>query len=109
MEFASMALAQGKTPGDNARQQPLSEQDKQLLSYAAEDNQAEIQLCLLAEEEANDLALKAFARLMVNDHVGVESRLAALANGERTELPNGNGDEGDNAVRNAVNSNRSFR
>lgn len=26
------------------------------------------------------MALKAFARLMVNDHVGIESRLAALAN-----------------------------
>lgn len=98
MAFASGAMAQGGTPSDNARREPLSEQDRQFLSYAAEDNQAEIQLCLLAEKKANDLALKAFARLMVNDHVGVESRLAALANGERTELPNGNGDEGDKTL-----------
>jgi putative membrane protein len=92
------ALAQSGTPSDDARRQPLSGQDKQFLSYAAEDNQAEIQLCLLAEKKAHDLALKAFARLMVNDHVGVESRLAALANGEQIELPNGNGEEGDKTL-----------
>lgn len=83
---------------DNARRQPLSDQDRQFLSYAAEDNQAEIQLCLLAEKKAHDPALKAFARLMVNDHVGVESRLAALANGEQLDLPNGNGEEGDKTL-----------
>src|SRR3954452_10671470 len=92
------ALAQSGTSSDSARRQPLSGQDKQFLSYAAEDNQAEIQLCILAEKKAHDLALKAFARLMVNDHVGVESRLAALANGEQIELPNGNGEEGDKTL-----------
>jgi putative membrane protein len=95
---AAAASAQSGTPSDDARRQPLSDEDKQFLSYAAEDNQAEIQLCLLAEKKAHDLALKAFARLMVNDHVGVESRLAALANGEQIELPNGNGEEGDKTL-----------
>ena len=94
----AIALAQSGTPSDNGRRQPLSDQDKQFLSYAAEDNQSEIQLCLLAEKKAKDLALKAFARLMVNDHVAVESRLAALANGEQIELPNGNGEEGDKTL-----------
>ena len=98
MAGGASTLAQSGTPSDNARRQPLSDQDKQFLSYAAEDNQAEIQLCLLAEKKANDLALKAFARLMVNDHVSVESRLAALANGEHIELPNGNGEEGDKTL-----------
>jgi putative membrane protein len=92
------ALAQSGTSSDSARRQPLSDQDKQFLSYAAEDNQAEIQLCLLAEKKAHDPAVKAFARLMVNDHIGVESRLAALANGEQIDLPNGNGEEGDKVL-----------
>ena len=35
---------------------------------------------------------------MVNDHVGVESRLAALANGEQIDLLNGNGEEGDKTL-----------
>jgi putative membrane protein len=35
---------------------------------------------------------------MVNDHVSVESRLAALANGVKIELPNGNGEEGDKTL-----------
>lgn len=93
-----IALAQSGTSSDDARRQPLSDQDKQFLSYAAEDNQAEIQLCLLAEKKATDLGLKAFARLMVNDHVGVESRLAALANVEQFELSNGNGEDGDKTL-----------
>jgi len=75
--------------------QPLSDADKQFLAFAAEDNQAEIQLCLLAEKRAVDPALKAFARLMVNDHVAIESRLAALANDVQAQLPDGVGDEGE--------------
>ena len=64
------------------------------LSYAAQDNQAEIELCLLAEKRAESPAVKAFARLMVDDHVEIESRLAALANSEKAKLPEGVGDDG---------------
>lgn len=74
--------------------QPLSQQDKEFFSYAAEDNQAEIALCLLAEKKAHSPAVKAFARLMVDDHVAVESRLAVVANAEKAELPEGVGEEG---------------
>jgi hypothetical protein len=35
--------------------------DKSFLNFAAEDNQAEIQLCLLAKEEAKSDAVRAFA------------------------------------------------
>ena len=35
---------------------------------------------------------------MVNDHIGVETGLAALANGEQIDLPNGNGEEGDKVL-----------
>jgi putative membrane protein len=64
------------------------------LSYAAEDNQAEIQLCLLAEKRATNPALKAFARLMVIDHVEIESRLATLGNELQADLSDGIGKEG---------------
>ncbi|QAU45833.1 DUF4142 domain-containing protein [Bradyrhizobium guangzhouense] len=72
----------------------LDQIDQKFLSYAAEDNQAEIQLCLIAEKRAANPALKAFARLMVDDHVEVESRLAALANELQANLPDGVGQEG---------------
>ena len=72
----------------------VSQEDEQFLDFAAQDNQAEIQLCILALKRAKGLALKAFARLMVNDHIGIESRLAALANTEDVQLPTGIGAEG---------------
>jgi putative membrane protein len=73
---------------------PLAAADQKFLNYAAEDNQAEIQLCLVAEKRALDPALKAFARLMVDDHAGIESRLAALGNEMQAGLPDGVGKEG---------------
>ena len=72
----------------------LSQQDKQFLEYAAQDNQAEIQTCLLAEKLAQAPAVKAFARLMVDDHVQIESQLAATGSAESASLPNGVGQEG---------------
>lgn len=77
-----------------AGQEPLGGKDRQFLNYAAEDNQAEIQLCLLAEKRATSPALKAFARLMVDDHVEVESRLAALGNELHADLSDGIGKDG---------------
>ena len=72
--------------------------DQKFLNYAAEDNQAEIQLCLLAAKRATNSALKAFARLMVDDHVEIESRLAALGNELHADLPDGIGKEGEMTV-----------
>jgi putative membrane protein len=84
--------------GSQASAQPsgasLAAADQKFLNYAAEDNQAEIQLCLVAEKRALDPALKAFARLMVDDHAGIESRLAALGNELQVDLPDGIGKEG---------------
>lgn len=77
-----------------ARQQPLTPGDQAFLNYAAQDNQAEIQLCLVAEKLAPAGAVKAFARLMVDDHVAIENQLAILANDLNLELPNGLGKEG---------------
>jgi putative membrane protein len=76
------------------QQQNLTSQDKDWLKYAVEDNHAEIETCLLAENRAISLAVKAFTRLMVDDHVQIASRLAALLNEENFEAPNGIGKEG---------------
>ena len=88
------ALAQSEPKAASTDGAPMSAADKAFLSYAAEDNQAEIDLCLLAEKKALSPAVKAFARLMVDDHVQIESRLAAVAGSEKADLPNGIGKEG---------------
>jgi len=72
----------------------LDQTDQKFLNYAAEDNQAEIRLCLVAEKRAANPALKAFARLMVDDHAEVESRLAALGNELQVNLSDDVGKEG---------------
>lgn len=88
-EEQSGGQSHGPQPGNG--QQQLSKQDQQWLDYAATDNQAEIQECLLAEKKAHAAALKAFARLMVEDHINIESRLASLVNGQSFSVPNGPG------------------
>lgn len=88
------ALAQSSSSSTMPEPQSMSHQDKEFLSYAAEDNQAEIALCLLAEKKASSPAIKAFARLMVDDHTAIESRLAAVANAEKASLPEGVGQDG---------------
>lgn len=94
--FAVPVFAQGQSGGashgpQSANGQQLSQQDRHWLDYAATDNQGEIQESLLAEKKAHSPALKAFVRLMVDDHVQVESRLAALVNGQSVSVPNGPG------------------
>ncbi len=88
---ASGPASASKSPNS---QTGLNQQDKQFLDYAAQDNQAEIQTCLVAEKQAQAPTVKAFARLMVDDHVQVESQLAATASALNAELPNGVGQEG---------------
>ena len=73
--------------------QTTSPQDAKWLTYAAHDNQGEIQICLLAEKRAQNPAGKAFARLMVDDHVQIESELAAVKPNEATSLPNDVGED----------------
>jgi hypothetical protein len=52
----------------------------------------------MAVTKAEAPALKAFARLMVNDHVEIESRSATLANGGDFKLPDGRGEDGDKTM-----------
>ncbi len=89
---AAPAFAQQNA--EPAQQQTLSSQDRDFLRFAVQDNHAEIESCLLAENRAADFAVKAFTRLMVDDHVQIASRLAALMNAEGFEAPVGIGREG---------------
>jgi len=93
MSLATPLLAHS-APAPGAGDKQLSSDDKAFLKYAAEDNQAEIDLCILAEKEARSPAVKAFARLMVDDHVEIESHLAAVSESEKADLPDGLGQEG---------------
>lgn len=93
MSIAPPLLAQS-APAPGAGDKQLSSDDKAFLKYAAEDNQAEIDLCILAEKKARSPAIRAFARLMVDDHVQIESHLAAVSESEKAELPDGIGQDG---------------
>jgi putative membrane protein len=86
--LAVPAFAQ-TAPQGGGQQQALSSQERQFLDHVAKDNQGEINLALMAEKQAGAPAVKAFARLMVNDHVAVESQLAAVLNA--LEVKTGNG------------------
>ncbi len=93
MSIATPLLAQS-APAPGAADKQLSSDDKAFLKYAAEDNHDEIYLCIMAEKKARSPAVKAFARLMVDDHVQIESHLAAVSESEKAELPDGIGQDG---------------
>jgi len=67
----------------------ISQSGKEFLNFAAQVNQSEIQGGLAAEKKAEAPAVRAFARLMVLDHMELESQLAAVATEDGVELPNG--------------------
>lgn len=66
----------------------INQSGKEFLDFAAEVNQSEIQGGLAAEKKAEAPAVRAFARLMVLDHMGLESQLAAVATENGVQLPN---------------------
>jgi putative membrane protein len=78
------------TPG-GAQQGPsaLSQSDKEFLDFAATVNQSEVQGGLAAEKKADAPAVRAFARLIVLDHMELESQLAAIAAENGVQLPSG--------------------
>ena len=91
MEFHGSRAQEG-----HGRVSELSQTDRKFLNFAAQDNQAEIPLCLVAENRASNVAVRTFARLMVDDHAEIESRLAALGNDLKLsdDLPDGIGNDG---------------
>jgi putative membrane protein len=70
-----------------AQQRAINQSGKEFLDFAAEVNQSEIQGGLAAEKKAEAPAVRAFARLMVLDHMGLESQLAAVATENGIQLP----------------------
>lgn len=67
----------------------ISHNDKEFLDFAANVNQSEIQGGLAAEKKADAPAVRAFARLMVLDHMELESQLAGIAAENGVQLPSG--------------------
>jgi putative membrane protein len=67
----------------------IGQSDQEFLDFAAKVNQSEIQGGLAAEKKAEAPAVRAFARLMVMDHMELESQLAGVATENGIELPNG--------------------
>ena len=103
LALATPALAQGSSgahsnAGVSGSAPPVSSQDRGWLEYAATDNQGEIQESLLAEKKAQSLAVKAFVRLMVDDHVQIESRLANVLNQLSVSVPNGPGQKAEKLI-----------
>jgi putative membrane protein len=86
------AAAQNRAASGQAS--ALSELDTQFLTHAAEDNQASIQLALLAEKKAQYPATQAFARLVINDHALLENLFVMVAKGNGTGIPDGIGPQG---------------
>ena len=78
-----------------AQQRPsaISQSDKDFLNFAAKVNQSEIEGGLAAEKKADAPAVRAFARLMVLDHMELESQLAGIATENGVELPSGPSEE----------------
>ena len=64
----------------------ISQSDKEFLNFAAKVNQSEILGGLAAEKKADAPAVRAFARLMVLDHMELESQLAGIAAENGVEL-----------------------
>jgi putative membrane protein len=81
------------TPAVAQSPSAISQSDKQFLDFAAQVNQSEIQGGLAAEKKADAPAVRAFARLMVLDHMGLESQLAAIATENGVQLPSGPSEE----------------
>lgn len=95
VSFPALTLAQppANSGPDTSKGAHISQEEQKFLNYAAQDNQGEIQIAILAEKNASNLAVKAFARLMIDDHAQIESRLAALVNELDVKVPIGIGHE----------------
>jgi putative membrane protein len=71
----------------------INQSDKEFLNFAAKVNQSEIEGGLAAEKKADAPAVRAFARLMVLDHMQLESQLAGVATENGVELASGASEE----------------
>ena len=79
----------------------ISQSDKEFLDFAAKVNQSEIQSGLAAEKRAGAPAVRALARLVVLDHMQLESQLAAIATENGVQLPSGPSEQAKQEMANA--------
>jgi putative membrane protein len=98
-----IATAAGAQQGSSA----ISQSDKEFLDFAAQVNQSEIQGGLAAEKKANAPAVRAFARLMVLDHMQLESQLAGIATENGVQLSNGPSEQAEREMANLQDMNGS--
>lgn len=89
----AIALAQGNAVGENSGQSG-AQAPHRFLAMVAQDNRAEIISGLMAEQKATNPAVRAYARLLVDDHAAVESDLAQLAQAQSLKLPAGMNEQG---------------
>jgi putative membrane protein len=80
--LATPALAQSQAA-------QIDQNGRSFLDFAAKVNQSEILGGVAAEKKAQAPAVAAFARLMVLDHMELESQLSSLADMVSVQLPSG--------------------
>lgn len=64
-----------------------SEADAKFLKKAAQGGMAEVKLSELAEKNASKAEVKEYAAMMIADHTGANTKVAALAKSKGVELP----------------------
>jgi putative membrane protein len=92
--MAQPALAQSN-PAQQQQQQPmaasgaeqLAQQDTQFATKAAGDGKAEVKLGKLAQQQAQNDAVKQFGRRMVDDHSKANDELRSIARQKGIDLP----------------------
>ncbi len=88
MLFVTPAFAQTQnTQSTQMGSQPLTQQDRNFLLFAARTNVSELGKSLLGQTRAENQAVRAYARLLTDDHTQNASRLAAIINVENLQPP----------------------
>lgn len=72
---------------DTSPTEDVSQADRDFAMKAALSNRAEIELGELAATRAQHDSVKAFARLMINEHTTAQNELATLAQNKQISLP----------------------
>lgn len=85
LALTSFAAAQQTTPSAGGTT-TLQRSDRNFITKAAEDNNAEVELGRLAQSKASSDAVKQFGRRMVEDHSSANKELMQLAENKGVKL-----------------------
>ncbi|MDT7951976.1 MAG: DUF4142 domain-containing protein [Acetobacteraceae bacterium] len=98
MTLPAVALAQGNSAATNgstvASNTSLPASGNQFLKQVAQDSINEVHEALEAEIKAHDPAVRAYARLMIDDHSILASQLGAIAGDTAFSMPPASQNEG---------------